>query len=409
MGIPKIAAAAVLAVGVSTTPLAQSQKTITNLRDPEIIIAPAVDSPDLVDALIHYDQARYNWDVAHDVVWGIKFYAGTLMSSPPANVTVNSYNLFERYNAGYYARRTLKLDISIEAGGVKNGRAGECILNDADKQAWLKRTGGVVLNEYKIGGRVNSLAIDTALGEYKECGYSLLGVGMRVAELTEALQVYVNEKLLEMCHRDPGLPVVNMMIGDIEPFPTADVLTHLQYLQAINNTRAKGSYRPLLSCAAGLGDEQSFEPLAYYDLDVDTSRVTDDAQLGAAVRSIHEFVTSFVHPVIGESSKFGLIVTGDDSNSTQTDTDEYFIDRAVRKLVRFKQSDILRLADRLVVQSWMATSKMVTDPHSGNSFPVRDIPHTVPDDGPTLTSLIRHVVACRFDEVDCPAFPYRRE
>src|SRR5438105_3609118 len=212
-----------------------------------------------------------------------------------------------------------------------------------------------------------------------------------------------------MCQRDPSLPVVNMMIGDIEPFPTADVLTHLQYLQAINNTRANGTYRPLLSCAAGLGDPQSFEPLAYYDLDIDTSRVTDDAQLGAAVESIHQFVTSFVHPSSRESSRFWLIITGDDSNSKQTDTDEYFIDRAVRKLVRYKQSGILQSADRLVVQSWMATSKRVIDPKSGNSFPVRDIPHTAPDDGPTLTSLIRHVVACRFDQVDCPAFPYRRD
>src|SRR5437762_10677703 len=83
MGISKISAAAVIAVGLSTIPLSQSQKNPSTLRDPEIIIAQAVDSPDLVDALIYYDQAKFNWYVAHDMVWGIKFYAGSLMSSAP--------------------------------------------------------------------------------------------------------------------------------------------------------------------------------------------------------------------------------------------------------------------------------------------------------------------------------------
>lgn len=404
----KIAIGAMLALGLSVVGTAQSQKDPSPQTDPQIIIAPSPDSPDLMQALTRYDNVQYNWDSTHEVTFGIKFYAGQFTSTPTPGVTLNNFNLFERSRALFYARRRLKLDISIEVGGVKNGRAGECLFTEKDIQAWVERVAQIILNVYRIGGRVNSIAIETALGDYQACGYSTIGIGIRIAEITKRLQVYVIQKLLEMCRIDPNLPAMNLLVGDIEPYPTAAATTHYVYLTAVNNFRAKDTYRPLVSCAEGLGPEQSFEPLAYYDLDIDTTRATDDVALGVAVATIRNLVSLFADPVTGRVSQLGVIITGDDSHSSATDTDEYFANRFVLKLIRYKNSGVLGMAGRLVNQSWMATTKKVQDPVSHNWFPIKDVPHTAPDEGPTLTNLAKHALNCRNDLVDCPAFPYAK-
>ncbi len=329
---------------------------------------------DMVDWLGDYDNTE--WPCSRRHMRTIKFYHGQTVKDPSpamiAQMGANQFRELARVNAFRKITRNFEMATAIEVGAIKPGVCPN--LRGFDMRTVSDPIVTSYVNVLKSGGLINRLDIDTAT---TNCDLSMQQAGAYVAQIIDAWHAGIAKALQTLRETNPELPELTVDVADIEPYPHRSVSDHYEYISQVN--------RGLVA--------RGRKPLTMYVLDIDFHLVSDEKVLAREVT----WIANYVH---SQGMKFGIIINGDDESKDKpwNNKDFDYLATANHRLVTYKRTGILDLADVIMVQSWALEL-------NGK----KSVPFNSRESEVSGTSFFNHVLRCTAGmSGDCSRYPEPR-